>query len=92
MNAAAASTDDGASPATAAVAGQVHRQHVPAVVGQIAALQRPDAVVVDDAVDEDDGGFGGIEGLAAGVAVGAGAVDLQYMVRPLPFRRPSARA
>ena len=58
-----------------AVAGQVDRQHVPAVVGQVAGLQDPDAVVVEHAVDEDDGGLGRVEGLAAGVAVGLGAVD-----------------
>jgi hypothetical protein len=48
------------------------RQHVPAVVGQVAALQNPHAVVVEHAVDEDDGGLGGIERFAAGVAVGGG--------------------
>src|SRR5690606_30977329 len=62
---------------TLAVARQVHRQHVPAVVGQVAALQGPDAVVVEHTVDEDDRGLGGIERFAAGVAVSGGVVDGQ---------------
>src|SRR6218665_2969650 len=57
------------------MAGQVHSQHVPAMVGEVAALQAPDAVVVEHAVDHDDGGLGRIERLAAGVAIGLGAVD-----------------
>jgi hypothetical protein len=59
----------------AAVARQVDRQHVPAVVCQIAGLQNPDAVVVQYAVDEDDGGLGRIKRFATGVAVGGGMVD-----------------
>ena len=65
----------GRRASAAAMAGQVQRQHVEAVVGQVAALQNPDTVVVQGAVDEDDAGFGGIKRLAAGVAVGAVAVD-----------------
>ena len=62
--------------AAAAMAGQIDGQHVPAVVGHVAALQGPHAVVVEHAVDEHHRGLGGIEGLAAGVAVDGGAVDL----------------
>ncbi len=58
----------------AAVAGQVDGQHAKAVVGEVAALQRPHGVVVLRAVEEDDGGQGGVEGLAAGVAIGVHAL------------------
>jgi hypothetical protein len=48
------------------MAGQVERQHVAAVVGKIAGLERPDRVVHGGAVDEDDGRQGRIEGPTAG--------------------------
>ena len=57
------------SAVAAAVAGQIYGQHIPAVVGQIAALQRPDAVVAEHAVNQDGGGLGGIKRPAAGVGV-----------------------
>ena len=44
-----------------AVARQVDGEHVPAVMREIARLQRPDAVVVPRAVDEDDRRQRGIE-------------------------------
>ena len=50
-----------------AVAGQVNRQHVPAVVRQVTGLQNPHAVVVQHAVNEDRSGLRRVEGLAAGV-------------------------
>jgi hypothetical protein len=59
----------------AAMAGQIDRQHAEAVMGEPAALQAPDAVVVLRAVDEHDAGQGGVEGLAAGVGVGGPAVE-----------------
>ena len=52
-----------------AVPGQVNGQHVPSVVGHVAGLQNPDAVVVEHAVDEHGGGLRGVEGLAAGVGI-----------------------
>ena len=58
-----------------AVPGQVDRQRVPAVVGEIAALQRPDAVVVRCAVDEYDGGLCAVDALACGVDERARVVD-----------------
>jgi len=78
----------------AAVARQVYGQHVPAVVGQVAALQSPDAVVAQHAVDEDGRGLGGVEGLAAGIGVDGVAlnIDLHCWCLPcrltLPFQRP----
>ena len=60
---------------TFAVARQVGRQHVPAVVGEVACLQNPDAVVIEHAMDEDHGGLGGIKRFAAGVAISCVAVD-----------------
>ena len=59
----------------AAMAGQVDGQHVPAVVRQRAALQRPHAVVARYAVDEHSGGLCRVKGLATGVAVQGGVVD-----------------
>ena len=78
---AASSTLAGGSPSLLQWPGRSTRQHVPAVVREVAGLQDPHAVVVEHAVDEDHGGLGGIEGLAAGVAVGRVAVDLRYMLR-----------
>jgi hypothetical protein len=70
-----ASTLGPAAGRRCAVAGQVHRQHAVAVVREPARQQRPHAVVVQRAVDEDDAGQGRVEGLAAGVGVGLAAVD-----------------
>ena len=67
-------------PCAAAVAGQIHSEHVPAVVGEVATLQNPDAVVIQHAMDEDKGGLGGIKRLAAGVAIGAVAVHVEIHV------------
>ena len=53
------------APRRAPVPGQVDGEHVAAVPGEIARLQRPDAVVVGGAVHEDDGGQRRIEGAAA---------------------------
>jgi hypothetical protein len=57
------------------MAGQIDGQHVPAVIGHIAALQRPDAVIAEHAVDENGRGLGRVEGLAAGVGVDVCVVD-----------------
>ena len=56
--------------AAAAMAGQIDGQHVPAVVRQKAALQYPNAVVIEHAVNEHRCRLGRVKGLAAGVAVG----------------------
>jgi hypothetical protein len=48
------------------MAGQVERQHVAAMMGEIAGLQGPDRVVHGGAVDEYDGGQRRIEGPSAG--------------------------
>jgi hypothetical protein len=45
----------------AAMARQIDRQHVPPMVGHVAGLQHPHAVVVQHAMDEDDRGFRGVE-------------------------------
>ncbi len=57
-------------PVAAAVAGQVGGEHGVAVVREPARQQRPDAVVVQRAVDEDDARQARVERLAAGVRVG----------------------
>ena len=60
----------GCLPAAAAMAGQIDGQHVPAMVRQKAALQDPNAVVIEHTVDEDGRRLGRFKRLAAGVAVG----------------------
>ena len=77
------------------VSRQVGCQHIPAVMGEPAALQDPDAVCVEHAVQHHHGGLCGVEGFAAGVAIGAVAVDGQFhgvRLFNLIFRRPEARA
>src|SRR6185312_5150409 len=68
--------------AAAAMAWQIECEHVPAVVREPAALQNPDAVVVQHAVDEHHGRLCRVEVLAAGVAVGGMAVDMKLHHAP----------
>ena len=52
-----------------AMPGQINRQNIETVVRKVAGLQNPDTVVVQYAVDENDGGFGRVKSFTAGVAV-----------------------
>ena len=52
-----------------AVPGQVDGPHIPAVMGQVSALQDPDAVVVEHAVDENDMGLARHMGAATGINI-----------------------
>ena len=61
--------------AASAMAGQIDGQDVPAVIGHIAALQCPDAVIAEHAVNENGRWLGRIEGLATGVGVDGSVVD-----------------
>ena len=70
-----------------AVAGQVDGQHVVAMVGKVAALQNPDAVVVERAVNKNHGRAFGRKGLAPGVSVQIGVVDGNEHVRILVKQR-----
>ncbi len=60
----------------AAVPGQVDGQRVVAVVREIARLQRPHAVIVRSAVDENHGRPRRIEGTRGGVRVGRATANL----------------
>ena len=71
-----------------AVTGQVDRQHIPAVVGQVAGLQNPHAVVVEHAVNEYRGGQRGVKSLAARVAESGVTMNVKLHRAPPPFFRP----
>ena len=49
------------------MAGKVYGQDVIAMVGEIAALQNPDAVVIEHAMDKYDAGFVRIVGFTSGI-------------------------
>src|SRR5580698_6729277 len=59
------------------VAGQVDGQHAEFVMGEVAGLQRPDAMVVLGTVDEDGSRQTGVEWLATRIGVGLLALDIQ---------------
>jgi len=64
-----------------AVAGQVDREGIPAVITVVAALQRPDTVVVGGAVDEYHRRLACIESAVGRVGVDFFAVDRQVHCR-----------
>ena len=67
----------------AAVARQVERQYIEAVMGKIAGLQNPHRMVVLGAVNKHHGRQRRVEILAAGVAIGGIAFDVEHHVRRL---------
>jgi hypothetical protein len=48
---------------------QVDGQHITAMVCQVTALQDPDTVIMQNAMNEDHRGLGRIRGLAPGIGV-----------------------
>ena len=83
--------------AGAPVSRQIERQHVVPVVGEVAALEDPDAVVQAASVDEDDAPLCGHERAATRVGEGAVSVDVQFHSEPFllsvlfPLPVPPAR-
>ena len=67
--------------------GQIDRECVPAMIGIVAALQRPDAVVGGGAVDKDDRRLVGVECASGGVGVYVFVVDRQVHCNPVLVRR-----
>ena len=61
----------------AAVARSIDREHVAAVMREVARLQRPHAVIVARAVDEDDARPCRVEGATAGVGVDRPPLDVE---------------
>src|SRR5207302_9831258 len=59
------------------VAGKVEREHVPAVVAEVAALQSEQGMVQAGAVHEDERGLPGVELVGGGVGEDRLAVDLE---------------
>ena len=56
---------------------QIEREHVPAVIAEIAALQTEPRVVEARAMDEDHATLGGVELVIRRVGVDGAAADLQ---------------
>ena len=69
----------------AAMAGQIDGQHVPAVVSEVAALQNPDAVVIEHTMDKNHRGLGGVQRLAGGVNVALCAIDVDVHAQAPAF-------
>ena len=65
----------GCIAAAFAVAGQIDSEHIELVVGQVAALQTPNTVVMQSAMDQYKAGQFGSQWLASGVGIQRGVID-----------------